>query len=185
MKFEFTEIKDLVLIQPRVFEDERGYFFESFNKNAFAQAGITEEFVQDNQSLSQPGVLRGLHFQWGDFAQSKLVRVIKGAVLDVAVDIRAGSPTYGKHFAVELNERNKLMLYIPVGFAHGFLTLAENTIFSYKCGNVYNKAAEGGIMWNDPDLNINWGIIDPMLSDKDKNNELFCSFKSPFDFITR
>jgi len=185
MTFELHEIQDLVLIHPRVYEDERGYFFESYNKNAFAAAGITEEFVQDNQSLSQPGVLRGLHFQSGDFAQSKLVRVIKGSVLDVAVDIRAGSPTYGKHFAVELNERNKLMLYIPVGFAHGFLTLAENTIFSYKCGNVYHKDSEGGIMWNDPDLNINWGIIDPVLSEKDKNNEQFSSFNSPFDFIKK
>jgi dTDP-4-dehydrorhamnose 3,5-epimerase len=185
MKFELHEIQDLVLIHPRVYEDERGYFFESYNKNAFAAAGITEEFVQDNQSLSQPGVLRGLHFQSGDFAQSKLVRVIKGSVLDVAVDIRAGSPTYGKHFAVELNERNKLMLYIPVGFAHGFLTLSENTIFSYKCGNVYHKDSEGGIMWNDPDLNINWGIIDPVLSEKDKNNEQFSSFNSPFDFVKK
>ena len=185
MKFELHEIQDLVLIHPRVYEDERGYFFESYNKNAFAEAGITEEFVQDNQSLSQPDVLRGLHFQSGDFAQSKLVRVIKGSVLDVAVDIRAGSPTYGKHFAVELNERNKLMLYIPVGFAHGFLTLSENTIFSYKCGNVYHKDSEGGIMWNDPDLNINWGIIDPVLSEKDKNNEQFSSFNSPFDFIKK
>jgi dTDP-4-dehydrorhamnose 3,5-epimerase len=185
MKFELLEIPDLILIHPRVYEDERGYFFESFNKNNFTEAGITEEFVQDNQSLSQPGVLRGLHFQTGAFAQSKLVRVIKGAVLDVAVDIRKGSPTYGKHFSVELNETNKLMLYIPIGFAHGFLTLAEDTIFSYKCGNVYNKASENGIMWDDPDLNIYWNILNPILSDKDKTNENFTSFKSPFDFIPK
>jgi dTDP-4-dehydrorhamnose 3,5-epimerase len=185
MKFELLEIPDLILIHPLVFEDARGYFFESFNKNNFTEAGITEEFVQDNQSLSQPGVLRGLHFQTGVFAQSKLVRVIKGAVLDVAVDIRRGSPTYGKHFSVELNETNKLMLYIPVGFAHGFLTLADNTIFSYKCGNVYNKASENGIMWDDPDLNIHWNVTHPILSDKDKNNENFSSFISPFDFIPK
>lgn len=185
MKFELLEIPDLKLIHPRVFEDERGYFFESFNKNSFIEAGITEEFVQDNQSLSQPGVLRGLHFQTGEFAQSKLVRVVKGAVLDVVVDIRNASPTYGKHYTVELNEKNKLMLYIPVGFAHGFLTLAENTIFSYKCGNVYNKASENGIMWNDPDLNINWNIMNPILSEKDKANENFSGFCSPFDFTPK
>jgi len=185
MKFEMLEIPDLALIHPRVFEDERGYFFESFNKNTFIEAGITEEFVQDNQSLSQPGVLRGLHFQIGAFAQSKLVRVIKGAVLDVAVDIRKGSPTYGKHFSVELNEANKLMLYIPVGFAHGFLTLEDNTIFSYKCGNVYNKNSERGIMWNDSELNINWNIESPILSEKDKFNENFSSFNSPFEFFTK
>ena len=182
MRFEQLEIPDLVLIHPRVFDDPRGYFFESFNKNTFKEAGITEEFVQDNQSLSQPGVLRGLHFQIGEFAQSKLVRVIKGAVLDVAVDIRNDSPTYGRHFAVELNERNKLMLYMPVGFAHGFLTLEENTIFSYKCGNVYNKASERGIMWNDPKLNIKWDINTPILSEKDTCNEEFDVFISPFDY---
>jgi dTDP-4-dehydrorhamnose 3,5-epimerase len=180
MKFEQLEIPDLILIHPRVFDDPRGYFFESFNKNAFANSGITEEFVQDNQSLSQPGVLRGMHFQTGDFAQSKLVRVIQGAVLDVAVDLRIGSPTYGKHIAIELNESNKLMLYIPIGFAHGFLTLAENTIFSYKCGNFYNKDSEQGIMWDDPDLNIQWNIDNPLLSEKDKSNESFSSFNSPF-----
>lgn len=182
MQFEQLEIPDLILIHPRVFDDPRGYFFESFNKNTFKEAGITEEFVQDNQSLSQPGVLRGLHFQTGEFAQSKLVRVIKGAVLDVAVDVRNGSPTYGQHFAIELNEKNKLMLYIPVGFAHGFLTLAENTIFTYKCGNFYNKASEQGIMWNDPELNIQWNIDNPILSEKDACNEKFNTFISPFQY---
>ena len=185
MKFEHLEIPDLVLVHPRVFDDPRGYFFESFNKNNFKEAGIPEEFVQDNQSLSQPGVLRGLHFQIGEFAQSKLVRVIKGAVLDVAVDIRNDSPTYGRHFSIELNERNKLMLYIPVGFAHGFLTLEENTIFSYKCGSVYNKSSEMGIMWNDPKLNIQWGINNPILSERDALNQEFDAFISPFNYKSK
>ena len=185
MRFEQLEIPDLVLVHPRVFDDPRGYFFESFNKNIFKEAGITEEFVQDNQSLSQPGVLRGLHFQIGEFAQSKLVRVIKGAVLDVAVDIRNDSPTYGRHFSIELNERNKLMLYIPVGFAHGFLTLEENTIFSYKCGSVYNKSSEMGIMWNDPKLNIQWGINNPILSERDALNQEFDAFISPFNYKSK
>ena len=182
MRFEQFEIPDLKLIHPAVFEDPRGYFFESYNHSRFIEAGINDHFVQDNQSLSQSGVLRGLHFQTGDFSQSKLVRVIKGAVLDVAVDIRAGSPTYGKHLAVELNEHNKTMLYVPVGFAHGFLTLTDDTIFSYKCGNVYNKASEMGIMWNDPELNIDWKIENPLLSEKDQVNLNFKDFQSPFRF---
>jgi len=182
MRIEQFEIPDLKLIHPAVFEDPRGYFFESYNFDRFKEAGILDHFVQDNQSLSQAGVLRGLHFQTGDFAQSKLVRVIKGAVLDVAVDIRVGSPTYGKHIAVELNEQNKLMFYVPVGFAHGFLTLSNDTIFSYKCGNFYNKASEMGIMWNDPQLNINWLIENPLLSKKDKENLNFKDFISPFKY---
>lgn len=182
MRVEQFDIPDLKLIHPSVFEDPRGYFFESYNHSRFIEAGIIDHFVQDNQSLSQAGVLRGLHFQTGDFAQSKLVRVIQGAVLDVAVDIRLGSPTYGKHLAVELNATNKSMLYVPVGFAHGFLTLTDNTIFSYKCGNVYNKASEMGIMWNDPDLNIDWRIENPLLSEKDLVNLNFKDFQSPFRF---
>ena len=182
MRVEQFEIPDLKLIHPAVFEDPRGYFFESYNHSRFIEAGINDHFVQDNQSLSQAGVLRGLHFQTGDFSQSKLVRVIKGAVWDVAVDIRVGSPTYGKHLAVELNEHNKTMLYVPVGFAHGFLTLTDDTIFSYKCGNVYNKASEMGIMWNDPELNIDWKIENPLLSEKDQVNLNFKDFQSPFRF---
>lgn len=168
MRVELFEIPDLKLIHPAVFEDPRGYFFESYNFDRFSEAGIEDHFVQDNQSLSQTGVLRGLHFQVGEFAQSKLVRVIKGAVLDVAVDIRKGSPTYGKHLAVELNEKNKLMLYVPIGFAHGFLTLSDDTIFTYKCGSVYNKSSEMGIMWNDPELMIDWKVENPLLSEKTK-----------------
>jgi len=176
------EIPDVALVKPAVFEDSRGYFFESYSKKKFNDAGIIDNFVQSNQSLSQKGVLRGLHFQFPPYAQSKLVRVIKGAVLDIAVDIRKNSPTYGKHISVILNELNKHLLYIPVGFAHGFLTLENNTIFSYDCGNVYNKDSERGIMWNDSDLGIMWNIEEPLLSEKDNLNIAFQDFKSPFDF---
>jgi dTDP-4-dehydrorhamnose 3,5-epimerase len=182
MRIEETFIPGIKVIYPRVFEDARGYFYESYNKQSFVEAGITEEFVQSNQSLSQKGVLRGLHFQLPPHAQSKLVRVIQGAVLDVALDIRKDSPTYGKHFAIELNEDNKTMLYIPVGFAHGFLTLKDNTLFSYKCGNFYNKASESGIMWNDPEIRIDWKIDNPVLSEKDTQNVLLADFVSPFNF---
>jgi len=168
------------LIEPTVFEDSRGYFFESYSKASFEKLGILEEFVQSNQSLSQKGVLRGLHFQAPPFAQSKLVRVIKGAVLDVVVDIRRSSPTYGKHVSAVLTEHNKKMFYVPVGFAHGFLTLEDDTIFSYKCGNYYNKQSEQGIIWNDPDLNIEWDIQNPLISEKDKVNHSFSTFQSPF-----
>lgn len=180
MRIEQVPISGLMIISPNVFEDPRGYFFESYSKKAFIEAGITEEFVQSNQSLSQKGVLRGLHFQHPPHAQSKLVRVIQGSVLDVALDIRKGSPTYGQHFSIVLSAENKTMFYVPVGFAHGFLTLEDNTIFSYKCGNYYNKPAEDGILWNDSDLNIDWNVENPILSEKDKVNTLFRDFNSPF-----
>lgn len=180
MIIESTALAGLLIVKPHVFEDERGYFYESFSKKSFENAGIVDDFVQENQSLSQKGVLRGLHFQNPPYAQSKLVRVIKGAVLDVAVDIRKKSKTYGQSFVLELNESNKIMLYIPLGFAHGFVTLENNTIFSYKCGNYYNKASEGGIKWDDADLNINWQLAQPILSEKDKNNNEFKSYISPF-----
>lgn len=182
MTFEDIFIPGLKVIQPRVFEDSRGYFYESYNQNEFENAGIKDNFVQSNQSLSQKGVLRGLHFQIPPNDQSKLVRVIKGAVLDVVVDIRKGSATYGKHFSIELSEENKTMLYIPAGFAHGFLTLRDETLFSYKCGNFYNKQAEQGLMWNDPEIGIGWNIDNPILSEKDTQNELLRDFKSPFNF---
>ena len=175
-----THIKDLLIIKPKVFSDPRGYFFESFNEGVFKQNGITAHFVQDNQSLSNAGVLRGLHFQSPPFEQGKLVRVITGAVLDIAVDIRKKSPTYGQHVAIELTEENKTMFYIPPGFAHGFLTLQNNTIFSYKCTNLYNKASEGTVLWNDTDLNINWNIVNPTLSEKDLTGTKFKEFESPF-----
>jgi dTDP-4-dehydrorhamnose 3,5-epimerase len=180
MEIKATPINDLFVIQPKIFEDERGYFYESYSKALFEKNGIITDFVQDNQSLSQKGVLRGLHFQNPPYAQGKLVRAIKGAILDVAVDLRKNSDTYGQHFDIELNETNKTMLWIPPGFAHGFLTLEDNTIFSYKCTNVYNKASEDCILWNDSTLSINWKINDPILSEKDRNGKLFNSFKSQF-----
>ena len=175
-----TKIEGLLIINPKVFADARGYFFESYNETVFKQNGIEANFVQDNQSLSNTGVLRGLHFQAPPFDQGKLVRVINGAVLDVAVDIRNNSPTYGEYVAMELTEENKTMFYIPPGFAHGFLTLRDNTIFSYKCTNVYNKASEGCVLWNDKDININWKISNPILSEKDLVGTPLKEFTSPF-----
>ena len=163
-----TPIAGLKIVQPKVWGDARGHFFESYSEAAFKAAGLPTDFVQDNQSLSAKGILRGLHFQKPPFAQGKLVRVIKGAVLDVVVDVRSSSPTYGQHHAVELNEDNKTMFWIPPGFAHGFLTLADDTIFVYKVTGLYNKESEGGLLWNDPALGINWGIENPLLSDKDR-----------------
>ena len=180
MVAEKTFIDGLLVIKPKVFEDERGYFFESFNEKLLEQAGLHANFVQDNQSLSQKNVLRGLHFQAPPFAQGKLVRVIKGSALDVVVDIRKNSPTYGKSFSIELNEQNKAMLWVPEGFAHGFCTLLDNTIFYYKCTNYYNKASEGSIAWNDPGLKIDWNISDPVLSEKDRAGIAFKQFVSPF-----
>jgi dTDP-4-dehydrorhamnose 3,5-epimerase len=175
-----TKLKGVVVIKPRVFEDARGYFFESYNEQVFAKAEMSLNFVQDNQSLSQKGVLRGLHFQNPPFAQGKLVRVITGAVYDVAVDIRKGSPTYGEWFGQELNAQNKWMMYIPEGFAHGFVTLEDNTIFSYKCTNIYNKASEDCLLWNDEDLKIDWPFNNPLLSEKDLEGKKFKSFTSLF-----
>jgi dTDP-4-dehydrorhamnose 3,5-epimerase len=180
MTIEHTSIEGLRIITPKVFEDERGYFFESYNAKIFQENGIHTHFVQDNQSLSQKNVLRGLHFQNPPYAQGKLVRVIKGSVLDVVVDIRKESPTYGKHFAIEISEKNKKQLWIPVGFAHGFLTLEDNTIFSYKCTNYYHKESEGSVLWNDSSLRIDWGIQNPILSAKDITATPFDQFESLF-----
>jgi dTDP-4-dehydrorhamnose 3,5-epimerase len=181
MNITETNLSGLLLIEPKVFEDSRGYFLVSYNSETFKNSGIDTIFVQDNQSFSCKGTLRGLHFQNTPYAQVKLIRVITGSIIDVAVDIRKGSKTYGKYYSAELSGENKKMLYIPYGFAHGFLTLEDNTIVQYKCSNVYNKESEGGIMWNDPDININWGLIDePIISDKDKNNISFKDFNSKF-----
>ncbi len=180
MQIVKTKIPDLYIIKPSVFEDTRGYFFESYNKEAFLRNGIDQNFVQDNESKSAKGVLRGLHFQKPPFAQGKLVRVMHGAVLDVAVDLRKNSPTYGHWASVELNHDNKWMYWVPPGFAHGFVTLEEDTVFFYKCTNVYNKESEGSILWNDPDLNIDWKIDNPTLSEKDIVSPLFKDFVSPF-----
>ncbi len=169
-----------VLIKPKVFSDDRGYFSETFNQQALD--GIIGEvnFVQDNQSLSQKGVLRGLHFQNAPHDQGKLVRVIKGAVKDVIVDIRKSSPTYGQSFAVELSESNFLMLWVPPGFAHGFLTLENDTIFFYKVSNFYNASSEGCIKWDDKTLKINWETNDVLVSEKDEQGEPFQTFNSLF-----
>jgi dTDP-4-dehydrorhamnose 3,5-epimerase len=174
------EIEGLLLLKPSVFPDDRGYFFESYNEMSLAKDGLNAKFVQDNQSSSKKGVLRGLHYQNPPFDQGKLVRVVKGSVLDIAVDIRQQSPTYGKYVAVELTEQNRLMLWIPPGFAHGFLSQEDESIFLYKCTNGYNKQSEGGIIWNDPDLNINWGIGNPLVSEKDLELPSFRSFESKF-----
>jgi len=184
MKLTESPIKDLIIIEPKVWADERGYFYESFSAKIFSEAGIQVSFVQDNQSQSQKGTLRGLHAQAPPFAQGKLVRVIKGSVLDIAVDIRTNSVTYGQHFAIELSDQNHKQLWIPPGFLHGFLTLEEGTIFTYKVTNYYDKNSEIGVNWNDQTLNINWceklNANEFKLSEKDILLGDFSSFKSPF-----
>ena len=170
MSIKETGLLGCFVIQPEIFNDTRGYFYETFNQKRFnSKLGLNIHFVQDNESLSSKGVLRGLHYQKGEYAQAKLVRVIKGSILDVVVDIREGSKTFGQHFSIELSEENKTQLFIPRGFAHGFLVLEDNTIFSYKCDNYYNKASEAGIIYNDPDLNIDWKLKKKklILSEKD------------------
>lgn len=176
-----TELKGLLIVEPQVFEDERGYFFESFNAQKWKNlVGEVPAFVQDNESMSQKGVLRGLHFQKPPFAQGKLVRVTQGSVLDVAVDLRKDSPTYGKHHKVVLSADNKRLFYIPEGFAHGFVALEDNTQFNYKCTNYYNKESEGCINWKDETLSIDWGVEKPIISEKDQLCQDFVNFASPF-----
>ena len=179
-----TEIEGVLIIEPRVFADERGYFFESFSQKEFEEKVCNTTFVQDNESKSTYGVLRGLHFQKMPYAQSKLVRVVKGSVLDIAVDLRKGSPTFGKHVATKLSEENKLQFFVPRGFAHGFVVLSEEAIFQYKCDNYYYPESEGGVLWNDPALNIDWLIPEQniILSDKDKMNPLLADSHYLFDF---
>ena len=165
-----TKLEGCFIIEPKVFNDKRGYFLESFNQKSFNQAlGLGIEFVQDNESQSSKGVLRGLHYQLGAYAQAKLVRVIRGSVLDVCVDLRKGSKTFGEHFSIELSSNNKTQLFIPRGFAHGFIVLEDDTIFSYKCDNFYNKEAETGILYNDEELSIDWKLseVEFILSEKD------------------
>jgi|TARA_B110000902_G_scaffold44451_1_gene49727 dTDP-4-dehydrorhamnose 3,5-epimerase len=180
MKVITTDIEGLLIIEPAVFGDERGYFYESFRSDVLQKYGLKLDFVQDNQSYSHKGILRGLHFQKDPYAQGKLVRVINGAVLDVAVDIRKQSKTYGKHVSVRLDGDNKRMLYVPPGFAHGFVTLEDNTLFLYKCTNYYHKESEGSVKWDSPELGIDWGIDNPVLSSKDIDAPLFSEFISPF-----
>lgn len=180
MQIEKTPLSGLLIIKPRVFPDERGYFFEAYNAKTLKENGLDVSFVQDNISMSQKGVLRGIHFQKPPFAQGKLVQVLRGSVLDMAVDLRKDSPTYGENFSHLLSEENKTQLYVPEGFGHGFVTLEDDTLFSYKCTNFYNKESEGSILWNDKDLNIDWQIEAPIISEKDEQAEPFESFKSPF-----
>lgn len=182
MKILQTELPGLLIIEPDVFRDERGYFCETYNQEKLSQLGFNQTFVQDNESMSSRGVLRGIHFQKPPFAQAKLVRVVSGSIIDFAVDLRKGSPTYGKYKAVKLDSQTKKMLYLPEGFGHGFLSLEDNTIFSYKCSNFYNKESESGILWSDEDLAIDWQIDNPILSDKDKILGKLKDFDSPFTF---
>jgi len=175
-----TPIQGLLVFQPNIFVDERGYFFESWSKKKYQDLGLDIDFLQDNESFSKKGVLRGLHFQNPPFEQGKLVRVIKGAVLDVAVDIRKDSITYGQHFSVELSAENKKVFWIPPGFAHGFVTLEDDTIFMYKCTKDYNKNSEGSLAWNDADLNIDWKVENPLISEKDMLASGFRDLKSQF-----
>ncbi|MCD6543800.1 MAG: dTDP-4-dehydrorhamnose 3,5-epimerase [Flavobacteriaceae bacterium] len=179
MIIENTPIKDLMLITPNVFGDERGYFMETYNQKRLNKV-IKAPFVQDNESLSQKGVLRGLHYQKPPFAQAKLIRVIFGSILDVAIDIRKDSETYGQYFKHILSSENRKQLYIPAGFAHGFLCLEDDTIVNYKCSEFYNKNSEASLLWNDADLNIDWGMKDPILAEKDKLAEKFSTFENPF-----
>ncbi|MDD2474534.1 MAG: dTDP-4-dehydrorhamnose 3,5-epimerase [Dysgonamonadaceae bacterium] len=174
MKITNTTLDGVVIIEPRLFVDTRGYFFESFSHKQFVDKVANTNFVQDNESRSAYGVLRGLHFQKPPHAQAKLVRVIKGLILDIVVDIRKDSPTFGKHFGVELSDENKLQLYIPKGFAHGFVVLKNDTIVQYKCDNYYHPQSEGSLLWNDPVLNIDWQLplSDITLSEKDEKSPL-------------
>ena len=176
MKLKETNISGLLVIEPDVFHDGRGCFFESFSARKFEElTGLKVDFVQDNESYSVYGTVRGLHFQTGTHAQAKLVRVVSGRVLDVAVDLREGSPTFGRHFSIELSGENRLQMFIPKGFAHGFSVLSETAVFQYKCDSYYAPQAEGALMWNDPDLAIDWNIPveDALVSEKDSRNKTF------------
>ncbi len=180
-----TDIEGVVIIEPNVFEDSRGYFFESFSKREFNEKVANINFVQDNESKSSYGVIRGLHFQKPPYAQSKLVRCVRGKVLDVAVDIREGSPTYGQWVSCELTEDNHRQFFIPQGFAHGFSVLSDEAIFQYKCDNFYNKDSEGAILWCDPQLNVNWKVYheDTIISDKDSKNGMLKDLNTPFKML--
>jgi len=182
MKVNKTKINGLLIIEPDVYCDERGYFLESYNEKKYVEIGITKNFVQDNYSCSKKGTIRGLHYQAGKFAQSKLVRVVSGKVIDYAVDIRFGSPTFGEYEVVEISAQNHIQFWIPVGFAHGFIALNDNTVLQYKCTAYYSKQNERGIIYNDPDIGINWGILNPIVSQKDLKNPLLKDIKKDFIF---
>ena len=170
------------IVKPQVFGDHRGHFFESYRKDTLTASGIELDFVQDNQSMSHKNVLRGLHFQSGSFQQAKLVRVTQGRIMDVAVDIRKGSPYYGQYVSAELTAENRFQLLVPVGFAHGFAVLEDHTIVQYKCSNYYHQPSEGGLLWNDPEIGIDWGVENPMISEKDKYHPGLRDFESPFTY---
>lgn len=177
-----TEIPGLLILEPDAFSDERGFFMETYSRDRYREAGIAEEFFQDNLSSSKRGVIRGLHYQAPPFAQGKLVSVLRGRVLDVAVDIRAGSPTYGKYVAVELSGENHKQFWIPAGFAHGFAALEDDTLFAYKCTAPYSKEHDRGIRWNDPAIGIEWGVTDRIVSDKDRAHPLLSEIVQEFTF---
>lgn len=174
------DIEGPVLIHPKVYSDDRGCFFESFNQDAFEHLGLPTGFHQDNQSISRKGVIRGLHFQLPPYEQGKLVRVVSGCVVDIAVDIRRNSPTFGRHIRIELSAESQNMLWIPPGFAHGFSVLEDNTVFLYKCTTPYHPESERGIRWDDPELSIDWGVDNPLVSEKDSHLPLFRNLQSPF-----
>ncbi|HTM93415.1 MAG TPA: dTDP-4-dehydrorhamnose 3,5-epimerase [Flavisolibacter sp.] len=184
MPFQTTDIPDLLIFEPKVFEDSRGYFFEAYNESVFRQQGINLQFIQDNQSKSSYGVIRGLHYQLNPYAQYKLVRVLEGSILDVAVDIRKNSPTFGKHFSLELSAENKRQLLVPAGFAHGFSVLSDTAIMLYKCDALYNKENEAGIRYDDPFLKIDWKIPagKQLVSGKDLQQPLFENCRNNFEF---
>lgn len=180
MQVERFDIEGLFLLTPDVFHDSRGYFLETFNETRYAELGIADKFVQDNLSFSEKGVLRGLHYQAPPFGQGKLVSVLSGKVLDVAVDIRASSPTFGKYVSVELSEENHRQFFVPVGFAHGFIVLSDTALFAYKCTNVYSKEHDRGILWNDPALGIDWQIENPIVSEKDQGHPLLADIAKEY-----
>lgn len=184
MSFLSTALPGLLVFEPKIFEDSRGYFFEAYNEQTFLKQGIQTKFVQDNQSKSSYGVIRGLHYQLNPYAQTKLVRVLEGKILDVAIDIRKGSPTFGKHFSLELSSENKKQLLIPAGFAHGFSVLSQTAVVLYKCDQFYNKESEGGIRYDDKALNIDWQVSagNEVVSEKDLQLPFFAEFKNNFEF---
>jgi dTDP-4-dehydrorhamnose 3,5-epimerase len=182
MNVNKTDIEGLCIIKPAVFGDERGFFYESYNSNRYREVGIPDVFVQDNVSVSKKGVIRGLHYQTPPFAQGKLVSVLRGRVLDVAVDIRTGSPTFGRYVAVELSDENHRQFWIPAGFAHGFVSLEDDTLFAYKCTNVYSKEHDRGIRWDDPAIGINWQVSEPIISEKDQTHPLLADIAEELRF---
>ena len=182
MKFTHQNIQGLIVIDPNVFNDDRGYFYEAFREKLFSENGINLKFVQDNVSKSVKGTIRGLHYQIGEYAQGKLCQVLSGKVLDVAVDIRFGSPTFGKYFSIELSDESNKLLWIPPGFAHGFSVLSKSAIFYYKCSQYYSRNHERTIQFNDPDLNIDWKVSNPLVSHKDANGQVFRNLNQYFTF---